>query len=329
MGFVLNVLQHGLKTGRKRKDTKNVTGSLNNRSMWTVVNVLVTVNVRSIMELNKIHQGDARDLSEIDDNSVHLTVTSPPYYVGKEYEKYLPTLRHYKDMLASVFSEVIRVTVPGGKICINLGDIAVGSQYNGGIPEEILIMPELTEHMRAYDTYLYSRIIWEKDDPWANSSHVSFHSKIQHAEYRVLPAWEYVFVFRKGKTARVDKSPADGRFIDKDEWKKLVHGVWKIRSVQRNDFHEAMFPEKLVANCLKLYSFPGDTLFDPFMGSGTTAAVAKKFGRNYVGKELEPKYVKMAEGRVSSINDNMIQDTPEYRDKTVNRKEYQEELCFS
>jgi site-specific DNA-methyltransferase (adenine-specific) len=278
------------------------------------------------MELNKIYQGDSTYLDEIDDNSVHLTVTSPPYYVGKEYEKYLPTLKHYKDMLYRVFSEVIRVTVPGGKICINLGDIAVGSQYNGGVPEEILIMPDLAYHMVALKTYLYSRIIWEKDDPWANSSHVSFHSKIQHAEYRVLPAWEYVFVFRKGEKAREDKSPMDGRFIDKDEWKELVHGVWNIRSVQRNDYHEAMFPEKLVANCLKLYSFPGDTILDPFMGSGTTGAVAKKFGRNYVGKELEPKYVRMSEGRIASINDSMIQVTPEYRDKTVNRKELQETI---
>ncbi len=272
------------------------------------------------MELNKIYQGDSRNLDEIDDNSVHLTVTSPPYYVGKKYEEYLPTLDHYKVMLHTVFEEVIRVTVPGGKICINLGDIVVGSKYNGGTPEEILMMPELAYHMRANDTYLHSRIIWEKDDPWVNSSHVSFHSKIQHAEYRVLPSWEYVFVFRKGVAARVDKSPPDGRFIDKEEWKGLVHGIWRIRSVQRNDFHEAMFPEKLVANCLKLYSFPGDTILDPFMGSGTTGAVAKKFGRNYVGKELELKYVKMAEGRISSINDNMIEITPEYKDKTINRE---------
>ncbi|KKL25903.1 hypothetical protein LCGC14_2400650 [marine sediment metagenome] len=275
------------------------------------------------MELNKIYQGDSRRLDGIDDNSVHLTITSPPYYVGKEYEKYLPTLESYFHMLRDVFQEVHRVTVPGGKIVINVGDLAVGSNYNGGFPEEIMIMPKLVDSLRNFGSYLYARIIWDKDNPWANSSHVSFHSKIQHAEYRILPAWEWIWVFRKGKEARVDKSPEDGRFIDKDEWKELVHGVWSIRSVQRNDFHEAMFPEKLVANCLKLYSFPGDTILDPFMGSGTTGAVAKKFGRNYVGKDIEPKYVKMAEGRIASINESMIQVTSEYRDKTVNRKELQ------
>jgi len=321
------------------------------------------------MELNRIYHGDCRNMDKIDSNSVHLTVTSPPYFLNKDYEDYLPKFSDYLQMLYGVFAEVVRVTVPGGKICINLGDIAIGfdkvkynlnweydskfstwfgmhkkpvsgqvycaptifdpdKKFNPVIDpekfvEEIPIMPSLVDYLRTIDTYLHARIIWEKDDPWANSSHVSFHSKIQHAEYRMLPAWESLFVFRKGKTARIDKSPVDGRFIDKEEWKKLVHGVWKIRSVQKNDFHEAMFPEELVANCIKLYSFPGDIVLDNFSGSGTTAAVAKKLGRNYVGYDIESKYVRMAEGRIASINESMIQDTPEYRDKTVNRKELQ------
>lgn len=278
------------------------------------------------MELNTIYCGDSRQLNKIWDNSVHLTVTSPPYYVGKEYEKPLKNLEDFKSMLYDVFQEVVRITIPGGKICINLGDIAVGSKYNGGIPEELLIMPHLAQHLRAYNTYLHARIIWEKDDPWANSSHVTFHSKVQHAEYRILPAWEYVFVFRKGEEQRRDKSASDGRFVSKDEWKKLVHGVWNIRSVRRNDYHEAMFPEELVANCIKLYSFPGDVVFDPFMGSGTTAAVAKKLGRNYLGCDLTPAYVKLAEDRLAGITEDLIEVTPEYRDKTLNRKELQEDL---
>jgi len=214
--------------------------------------------------------------------------------------------------------------VPGGKICVNIGDIAVGSKYNGGFPEELLVIPKLTDYLRSINTYLHARIIWEKDDPWANSSHVTFHNKIQHAEYRILPAWEYVFVFRKGKTARKDKSPADGRFISKDEWKKLVHGVWNIRSVQRNDYHEAMFPEKLVANCIKLYSFPGDLVLDSWMGSGTTATVAKKLGRHYLGYELDPVYAKLADGRVSGVS--MVEATPEYKDKTANRRDLEVKL---
>jgi len=276
------------------------------------------------MEFNRIYCGDSRNMDKIENDCVHLTVTSPPYYVGKEYESYLPTLEDYYQMLYDVFSEVVRVTVPGGKIIINIGDIAVGSQYNEGFPEEIMVLPKLVGHLKSLDTYLYARVVWEKDDPWANSSHVSFHSKIQHAEYRILPAWEYVFVFRKGKESRRDKSPSDGRWITKDEWKRLVHGTWSIRSVRSNKYHEAMFPERLVANCIRLYSFPDDVVLDPFMGSGTTAIVAKKMGRNYLGYELESKYVKLSESRVDLVVEN--EDKPlEYRDKTVN-KELQDRL---
>jgi len=273
------------------------------------------------MELNMIYHGDSRKMDKIDDNSIHLIVTSPPYYVGKEYEEYLPTLDNYFNMLYDVFAEVVRVTIPGGKIIINLGDIAVGSKYNGGFPEEIQIMPRLIEFLIHLDTYLYARIIWEKDDPWANSSHVTFHSKVQHAEYRVLPAWEYLFVFRKGKEARRDRLPIDGRFIDKKEWKEWVHAVWKIRSVQRNDYHEAMFPEELVKRCIKMYSFPNDVVLDPFMGSGTVATTAKKLGRRYIGYDLKQKHVDYANNRLASITDDMIEIQEEYFDRTKNKKE--------
>jgi len=278
------------------------------------------------MNLNRIYQGDSRNLREIEDECVHLTVTSPPYYVGKKYEKYLPTLESYFEMLREVFQEVVRVTVPGGKIIINIGDIAVGSRYNGGFPEEVMVIPKLVDSLRNLDTYLHARIVWEKDDPWANSSHVTFHDKVQHAEYRILPAWEYVFVFRKGKTARQDKSPSDGRWINKKDWKKYVHGVWKVRSVQNNKLHEAMFPEKFVKFCVKAYSFPWDVVFDPFMGSGTTAAAAKKLERYYLGYELDHEYIEKAENRLAGISEYFIEPQREYKDKTANKRECQETI---
>jgi len=266
-------------------------------------------------------------MNKIDDESVHLTVTSPPYFVGKTYEDYLPTLSDYFQMLRDVFSEVSRVTVSGGKVVINLGDIAVGSNYNGGFPEELLIMPKLADYLRTIDTYLYARIVWLKDSPWQNSSHVSFHKGIQHAEYRMLPAWESVFVFRKGWKARKDKSPVDGRWIDKHkEWKKWVNAYWYIRSVQRNDFHEAMFPEELVKRCIKTYSFPNDVVLDPFMGSGTVAAGAKKLCRDYIGYELKQEHVNYANKRLAGVTDNMIETPKEYFDKTKNEKECKGDL---
>jgi len=279
------------------------------------------------MQIDVIHNGDCRNMDKIEDNTIHLTVGSPPYAVNKDYESYIKSLEEHFQLLYDAYKEVVRVTVPGGKICINVGDIAVGSNYNGGFPEEIMVIPKLIDYLRTLDTYLYARIIWEKDDPWANSSHVSFHSKVQHAEYRVLPAWEYMFVFRKGKVSRTDKSVADGRWVDKkEEWGHWVHGIWKIRSVQRNDIHEAMFPEELARRCIKLYSFPGDIVLDNWMGSGTTAIVAKKLQRHYVGYELKKEYVDLANGKIGAINANAIEPQREYRDKTLNRKEFQEDF---
>jgi site-specific DNA-methyltransferase (adenine-specific) len=97
--------------------------------------------------------------------------------------------------------------------------------------------------------------------------------------------------------------------------------------VQRNDFHEAMFPEELVRYCIKMYSFPGDIVLDPFMGSGTVAAVAKKLERHYIGYDLDPKCLKMSELSAAVITDAMIEKQESYSDKTEN-VELQNELSL-
>jgi DNA modification methylase len=252
------------------------------------------------MELNIIHNGDSRDMNKIDDESVHLSFTSPPYYVGKEYEEYLPTFDDYLRMLYGVFEEVVRVTVPGGKIGINLCDICTGSRMNGGFPEEVMVIPKLVEHLRFGDCYLYARYVWVKTSfPWTNSQQVAYHDKVQHGEYRAVPSWEYVFIFRKGREMRRDKTWEDGRFVSKEEWKDWVTGVWNINSVSRNDYHEAMFPDELAKRVIKLYSFPGDVVLDPFAGTGVVARVARRLGRNYVGYELDEDYWKLCNDLLS------------------------------
>lgn len=252
------------------------------------------------MDTDKIYLGDSRKMDKIDDESVHLTFTSPPYYVGKKYEEYLLTFEDYLQMLYDVFSEVARVTVPGGKVGINLCDIATGSRYNEGFPEEVMVMPKIVDHLKTQGVYLYARYIWYKTSfPWSNSQYVHFGSKTQHSEYRALTAWEYVFVFRKGREQRRDKSFEDGLHISKEEWKSWVTGVWNINSVSRNDYHEAVFPDELAKRVIKMYSFPGDVVLDPFMGSGVVARVAHKLDRKYLGYELDPDNHKLCKINLS------------------------------
>lgn len=252
------------------------------------------------MKTDKIYLGDARDMSKIDDESVHLTFTSPPYYVGKKYEEYLPTFRDYMGMLYRVFKEVARVTVPGGKVGINLCDICTGSRLNGGFPEEVMVIPKLVDFLKTEGVYLYARYVWAKTSfPWTNSQQVAYHDKVQHGEYRCAPSWEYVFIFRKGPEQRRDKTWEDGLHISKEEWTEWATGVWNINSVHRNDFHEAMFPDELVKRVIKMYSFPGDIVLDPFMGSGTVARVAHKLDRKYLGYELDPEYYELCKINLS------------------------------
>ncbi len=246
------------------------------------------------MEIDKIYLGDSRNMDKIDDESVHLVFGSPPYGIGKKYEAYLNGFDEYLQLLYDVYAEVSRTVIPGGKIGINICDIATGSRYNEGFPEEVMVIPKLVDHLKSLGCYLYARCVWVKTSfPWTNSPYTHFGSKTQHSEYRVLPSWEYVFIFRKGEEQRKDKSYKDGLYISKNEWKEWVTGVWYINSVSRNTLHEAQFPDELAKRVIKMYSFPGDIVLDCWMGSGTVAKVAHKLGRKYLGYELDPDYHKL------------------------------------
>jgi site-specific DNA-methyltransferase (adenine-specific) len=238
--------------------------------------------------MNSIVLGDARDLSNYPDTKYHLTITSPPYFVGKEYEEDY-TFDDYREMLQTVFHNTAERTVEGGKIAINIADIAAFSKVSGRVEENTQVSREIVANLAEDDCHLLARYIWHKDDPWQNSQHVGYSDKIPATYVRALPNWEYIWVFYKGTPKREDV-PSIIDVISKEDWKRWVSAVWKIKSVHSNDFHEAMFPEELVRRLVKFYSIPGDVVFDPFMGSGTTAVVAYKNGRNYAGIERDEEY---------------------------------------
>ena len=239
--------------------------------------------------MKKILLGDSRDPDNYQ-TDFHLTVTSPPYFVGKEYEKDYKSFDAYKALLKSVFHNTAEHTVAGGKIAINICDIAAFSKVSGRVEENIEVSRDLVDWLKEDDCHLLSRIAWVKDSPWINSQHVSYNKKIPATYVRVLPSWEYIWVFYKGDTPKREGVPPITRAISKEDWKKWATGVWDMRSVTSNKEHPAMFPEELARRLVLLYSIPGDTVFDPFMGSGTTAVVAHQNSRNYAGIERDPGY---------------------------------------
>lgn len=251
------------------------------------------------MDNNSVVLGDSRDLQNYPEK-IHLTVTSPPYFVGKRYEKSYKTFSGYRSMLKEVFHNTALRTVEGGKLAINIADIAAFSKVSGRVEENIQVSREIVDNLRRDDCHLLARYIWHKDDPWVNSQHVGYSDRIPATYVRALPNWEYIWVFYKGSPQRSGAPPITD-VVSKENWKKWVSAVWYIRSVQANDFHEAMFPEELVRRLVLLYSLRDDVVFDPFLGSGVTAAVAYKNHRDYAGIEWEPEYFTLLQKTLAAV----------------------------
>lgn len=252
--------------------------------------------------MNSIKLGDSRDLENYP-KDVALTITSPPYFCDKDYESDY-SFEDYKELLKKVFYNVVQSTVDGGKICINIADIAAFSKVSGRVEEHLGISRDLQDWFREWDCYLLARTIWSKDDPWVNSQHVTYHEKVPATYVRQLPSFEYVWTYYKKTPTRPDIGFITD-YVSKEDWKKWVSSVWFIRSVRANDDHAAKFPEELVRRLLLLYSVPGDLVLDPFCGSGTTAMVAYKNRRNYFGIERDPNYFELSKQNLEKVENSL------------------------
>jgi len=297
-----------------------------------------------MLKENQIYLGDARDLiPQIAPNSIACSVWSPPYHVGKDYEKDV-TYDDWVSMLKKVIRQHYSINKPGGFLVINIADILAFADeqiprfqaenidkkrsfitredvltamkmhpdYNRYQLAELLGCSEQTIDRRlhgnnirggkyalqtrvhlvggivesaGYDAnlYLYDRRIWVKDAAWESSK---WHS----SSYRSVDEFEYLYIFWKPGVTTVERNR-----LTKKEWTEWgSRGVWKFPSVRVNDNHEAKFPLELPRRVIKLFTAPGETVLDCFMGSGTTAVAAIKEKRNYIGIEVSEKYVDMA-----------------------------------
>jgi len=229
----------------------------------------------------------SESMTELPDNSVHLMVTSPPYNVGKEYDKDF-SLEQYLSFLSRVWGEVLRVLAPGGRACVNLANL--------GRKPYIPLHAFVIRDMLALGYLMRGEIIWNKGS--SGSSSTAWGSWRSAANPTLRDIHEYVLVFSKGAFRR-ESGPERRSTLSRDEFLEYTRSVWTISAESaRRVGHPAPFPVELPYRLIQLYTFEGDVVLDPFMGSGQTAIAALRSGRRYVGYETEREYIRLAERRI-------------------------------
>ncbi len=245
-------------------------------------------------EIPGVYNKDAKDMSEQPDESVHLTFSSPPYFLGKEYEQGYTVDEHWYNIEA-VLKESARVTVPGGIIALNLNDMYnfKGKKGDDKKSHIKLVGQRYQQIMKGLGFLLESQIIWVKGiKAHAMDWSKAFSPKTVHTTYKSINCHDFIYVYRKkGERQIPTGKDALSSFLTKEEWAKYTPSVWEIPQVTKNEGHPTVFPDELARRIIKMFSFVGETILDPFLGSGTTVKVARELGREGIGYEREAKYM--------------------------------------
>lgn len=253
--------------------------------------------------------GDSRKMSPIPDESVQLIVTSPPYWQLKDYgaDKQIgfnDSYEEYINNLNLVWSECFRVLEQGCRLCINIGDQFARSVYYGRY-KVIPIHSEIIRFCEETGFDYMGSIVWQKP----TSMHATGGEKVMGSfPYPrggiVKIDFEHILLFKKvGKAALVSKEKREASKLTMEEWNEYFCSHWTFGGA-RQDKHIAVFPEELPKRVIRMFSFVGDTVLDPFMGSGTTALAARNLDRNSVGYEINKSFRQFYEEKVVLTNSN-------------------------
>ena len=254
--------------------------------------------------VHKLALGDARDLSSIPDESVHLIVTSPPYWTLKEYagsRGQLGDIEDYEQFLIEldkVWKECARVLVQGGRICCVVGDICVPRKRYG----KHYVVPlhaDIQVRARGLDLDVLTPILWHKianGVTEAEGNGAGFYGKPYQPNAIVKNDIEYVLFMRKGGDYRkVGPLQMALSMLTKQEMQAWWRSIWTdLRGASTRAGHPAPYPPQLAERLIRMFSFAGDTVLDPFGGTGSTAVGAIQSGRNSISLDIEPSYVALA-----------------------------------
>ena len=244
----------------------------------------------------KIYLGDSRAMTEVEDAAIDLAVTSPPYWHIKDYGVpgqlgYGQSLHAYLKDLYRAWRECFRVLREGGRLCINVGDqFARAAVY--GRYKVIPLHAEFINQCEHIGFDFLGAIIWQKKTTMNPSGGAVIMGSYPFPPNGIVEIdYEFILIFKKpGPSKKVSPEIKAASKLTKAEWKEYFAGHWHFGGV-RQAGHEAMFPEELPRRLIKMFTFVGDTVLDPFLGSGTTVKAALNLGRNAVGYEINPDFL--------------------------------------
>ena len=240
---------------------------------------------------------------EVADESVHLVVTSPPYWQLKDYGSaeqigYHDSYEDYINHLNLVWQECWRVLHPGCRLCINIGDQFARAAYYG----RYKIMPIRTEIIKFCETIGFDymgAVIWQKVTTCNTSGGATIMGSFPFPRNGILKLdYEFILIFKKpGTTPPVSAEVKEQSRMTTEEWNTYFHGHWNFPG-EKQSRHLAMFPEELPRRLIKMFTFVGETVLDPFLGSGTTSLVAEKLGRDSIGYEINAEFIPVIEEKL-------------------------------
>ena len=263
---------------------------------------------------HKIIIGDAKWMKEVQDESVHLIITSPPYWQLKDYGNgkqigFNDTYEEYINNLNLVWNKCHRVLHKGCRLCINIGDQFARAVYYGRY-KIIPIRTEIIKFCESTGFDYMGAIIWQKVTTCHTTGGATVMGSYPYPRSGIIKLdYEFILIFKKyGNPPKVSKEIKEQSKLTQEEWSQYFAGHWNF-SGEKQDKHLAMFPEELPRRLIKMFSFVGDTVLDPFLGSGTTSLSAKNLNRNSIGYEINEGFLPIIKEKLGLKQSTIFQDT--------------------
>ena len=273
--------------------------------------------VRSIPTIHTLYCRDSRNLDFLPTNSVHLVLTSPPYWTLKDYNENNNQLGHiinYDDFLSEldkVWQHCYRVLVPGGRLVCVVGDVCLSRRKNGGRHTVVPLHASIQERCRAIGFDNLAPIIWHKI---ANAAYEveggrGFLGKPYEPNAVIKNDIEFILMQRKPGGYRTPTLPERVlSVLSTEDYQKWFQQIWLGLTGASTRHHPAPYPLQLAERLIRMFSFVGDTVLDPFMGMGTTNLAAAKWGRHSIGVEVDHRYFSSAEERLAKEAENLFKN---------------------